>query len=105
MNAWEEIKSRLSSRVTADAYNNWIAKAGFLHFDGSSLILQVPDAETKDWLEQAYAEEIRAAIREASLAVQRVVYQVDLPKPEGARAIGPLPHGSAPDPVFSAPTA
>ncbi len=102
MNAWEDIKSRLSTRLTADAYNNWIAKAGFLNLDSGSLLLSVPDAVTKDWMEQAYDEEIRTAIHDAKLPISKVVYQVDklpaVPAPS-------MPTNFVAEPVFSSSVA
>ena len=98
MNAWEEIKSRLSTRLTAEAFHNWIDKAGFLQFEAGSLMLRVPDAVTKDWMEQAYAEEIRAAIRETPYSVSQVIYHVDATPAVNRTAF-------VAEPVFSSPVA
>ena len=42
--------------------------------DGAYLRVTVPDQVTKDWMEQEYAEEIRHAIHELSLEIDRIVY-------------------------------
>ncbi|MEO8027080.1 MAG: chromosomal replication initiator protein DnaA [Bryobacteraceae bacterium] len=104
MNAWDNIKSRLSTRLTADAFNNWIEKAGFVRFEGSSLVLRVPDSVTKDWMEQAYAEEIRAAIGETALPIERVIYQIEAGNAVTDRT-PPAQGGFVAEPVFSSPVA
>ena len=42
--------------------------------DGRVLRVTVPDPVTKDWMEQEYSEEIRDAVQEMGLAVDRVLY-------------------------------
>src|SRR6185295_552902 len=73
-NPWEQIKARLTTRISARAYEDWVTRTVFDGSEGSVLRVTVPDQVTKTWMEQEYAEDIRDAIRELNLPVERVVY-------------------------------
>jgi chromosomal replication initiator protein len=103
-NEWEQIKARLTTKVTPRAYNDWVMRTVFEGSEGSWLRVSVPDQVTKEWMEQEYAEDIRQAIHELKLPIERVVYTprgVDA-SPAGAGASASS--GGTPDPVFAAPT-
>ena len=71
---WEQIKSNLASRMTPQAYHNWVMKTELDTQDNGNLRVVVPDQLTKDFLEQEYDEEIRGSIRELNLPVRDIVY-------------------------------
>ena len=73
-NPWEQIKARLTTRISARAYEDWVTRTVFDGSEGCVLRVTVPDQVTKTWMEQEYAEDIRDAIRELNLPVERVVY-------------------------------
>jgi chromosomal replication initiator protein len=73
-NAWERIKGRLAGKISAQGFQNWVMRTTFDGIEGDVLRVVVPDPVTKDWMEQEYAEDIRKAIRELTLPVERVVY-------------------------------
>src|SRR5271166_2177776 len=73
-NPWEQIKGRLSNRISSQAYQNWVMRTAFEGLEGSTLRVAVPDQVTKDWMEHEYAEDIRTTIRELNLSVERVIY-------------------------------
>jgi len=104
-NPWEQIKARLTAKISPRAYEDWVMRTVFDGSDGVSLRVSVPDQVTKEWMEQEYAEDVRQTIRELNLPIERVVYT--------ARAAGTPPQngagnnlgGASPsDPVFAAPT-
>ena len=72
--AWEQIKALLASKMTPQAYQNWVMRTELESHDNGCLRVLVPDQVTKDFLEQEYSEEVRASIRELKLAVRDVVY-------------------------------
>ena len=61
-NEWEQIKARLTTKVTPRAYNDWVMRTVFEASEGSWLRVSVPDQVTKEWMEQEYAEDIRQAV-------------------------------------------
>ena len=73
-NPWEQIKARLTTRISARAYEDWVTRTAFDGSEGGVLRVNVPDQVTKTWMEQEYAEDIRETIRELNLPVERVVY-------------------------------
>ena len=97
-NPWEQIKARLTTRISARAYEDWVTRTAFDGSDGGVLRVTVPDQVTKTWMEQEYAEDIRETIRELNLPVERVVYTTT---PVG---IAPLSAGQSPEPMFASPS-
>src|SRR5690348_1405162 len=43
MNLWEQIKSLISSKISPEAFQNWLSKTAFLRAEGTKLWVQVPD--------------------------------------------------------------
>ncbi len=97
-NPWEQIKARLTTRVSARAYEDWVTRTVFDGSEGGVLRVTVPDQVSKTWMEQEYAEDIREAIRELNLPVERVVYTT---QPSGA---APSPSGQSQEPMFGSPS-
>jgi len=75
-NAWDQIKNRLSGKISSQAYQNWVMRTAFESLEGATLNVTVPDQLTKDWMEQEYAEDIRSSLRELNLPVTQVSYAV-----------------------------
>lgn len=73
-NVWDTIKHFLESKLSAEAYRNWIHKTEYQGQLEEQLFVSVPDQVTRDWMEQEYGEQVRAAVRELRLPVQNVQY-------------------------------
>jgi chromosomal replication initiator protein len=99
-NVWEQIKARLTSKISTRAYEDWVMRTVFEGSDGASLRVSVPDQVTKEWMEQEYAEDVRRTIQELSLPIERVVYTAR----SGEALSRSASRDSAGDPVFAAPT-
>jgi chromosomal replication initiator protein len=99
-NVWEQIKARLATKISSQAYQNWVMRTTFDGSEAGVLRVVVPDQVTKDFMEQEYGEEIRSAVRELNLRVDKVEY---IPRPDTAR---PAPSSVAADssstePIFA----
>jgi chromosomal replication initiator protein len=107
-NPWEQIKARLTSRINPRAYEDWVARTVFDESDGVSIRVWVPDQVTKEWMEQEYAEDIRQAIRDLRLPIERVIYtarEAETPARNGAANDGGKHQGGgASDSLFAAPS-
>jgi chromosomal replication initiator protein len=95
-NFWDRIKSRLTSKISPQDFQNWFMRTSFEGTDGKILRVTVPDQVTKDWMEQEYAEEIRNSIHELNLDVDRIVY---IPSAPGLAA--PVAENGGLEPIFA----
>jgi len=98
MNIWDQLKQRLSSRLTQQSYQNWLEKTELASIDGNRILVVVPDEVTKQWLEAEYGELVVAMIREMGLPYSEVVYELSPPNGGHREPAQPIP---ASDPFHS----
>ncbi len=87
MNNWEQIKTLISSKISPEAFQNWLSKTVFLRAEGAKLWVGVPDTATKDWILQEYMSEIWNSIRELNLPIRQIVYEVQDSSPDSGRRL------------------
>jgi len=63
-NLWDQIKERLSTTLSSDAYQNWIARTELEKHRDGLLVIRVPDETTRMWIQQEYTPQIRRALDE-----------------------------------------
>lgn len=103
-NAWDQIKTLLAEQLTRQEFENWLERTSQLSLHNRSLLVQVPDPVTKDFLEQEYAGQIDVLIHNLDLPIARVVF---VPAesgsvPNGATTSGvSYPVNVGTEPVFS----
>ena len=73
--AWEQIKEWLAARLGAGAYQNWISNTTLDSLENGELKVRVPNDTTGAWIRQEYTADIRSAVTELKLPVQRVEYE------------------------------
>jgi chromosomal replication initiator protein len=76
MNIWENIRSYLQPKISAESYNNWLKGTSFVSADGDALVVAAADRETKVWLETELASMVQSAIRQLGLPIRSVKYEV-----------------------------
>jgi chromosomal replication initiator protein len=76
INGWDQTKRYLESRISTEAYRNWIQKTDYAGQEGDILLVSVPDEVTKQWLEQEYEDDIHSAIHDLNLPFRVVRYQL-----------------------------
>ena len=64
--------------MSAESYDNWLKGAVYVRTEGATLIVSVPDRETRTWLEKEYAGLVRSALLELELPFEHVCYEVQL---------------------------
>jgi chromosomal replication initiator protein len=80
MNFWEQIRDCLQHKISAESYDNWLKGTTLLAMEEGTMLVSVPDRETRAWLEtEEYSTLVRGVIRELNLPVARVSYEA---KPE-----------------------
>jgi chromosomal replication initiator protein len=90
MNSWDQIRDYLQGRLSQESYDNWFRGATYVSNDGETLIVSVPDRETRALLETEYAAIVGTAIRDLHLSVRRVTYDPTPARPGSVPSM-PLP--------------
>ena len=98
--AWEEIKGWLAVKLTGGAYKNWISRTALGSFHDGELTVRVPDETTENWIRQEYTPQIRTAIQELNLPVQRLHYEIDSLPAAHAPANATNGHFPSTEPMF-----
>ena len=75
MNTWDNIKNQISSKISTDAFNNWLSRTVYVASEGDRLRVAVPDTATRDWIQQEYSAEIWSAVRDLNLSLREIVYE------------------------------
>ncbi len=75
--AWEEIKTWLSTKLSPGAYQNWFSRTAQSDLCDGELVVCVPNESTEAWIRQEYTALIRTAIETLSLPVKKVRYEIN----------------------------
>jgi len=103
MNLWDQIRHELQSKIGADAYQNWLTGTAFLGMETDTLIVSVPDAETRTWLEMEFGRLIEQSMQHLALPVRKVRYEAEPIRGASNQALAVVENGdmSAPDSVLN----
>jgi chromosomal replication initiator protein len=91
---WEQSLQRIRTNLSSQSYEAWIRNLGPLEFDGSTLVLEVPNQFYVDWLDQHYRPLIEnsvAAVAERSIGISFHVRAETTAPPREFRARPPIP--------------
>src|SRR5438093_5495501 len=91
---WEQSLQRIRANLSSQTYEAWFRNLGPLEFDGSTLVLEVPNQFYVDWLDQHYRPLIGnpvAAVAERSIGISFHVRPEPAAPPREFRARAPLP--------------
>ncbi|HTW63290.1 MAG TPA: chromosomal replication initiator protein DnaA [Bryobacteraceae bacterium] len=84
MNTWDRIKNQLASKISGEAFRNWLSGTAFLASEEGKLRVSVPDASTRDWIQREYSAEIWSAVRDLDLPVREILFEIHGLVPGGA---------------------
>jgi chromosomal replication initiator protein len=91
MNAWEQIKTHLGTRLNRAAYESWLAQTSFQSLEEGVLYVRVPNASVRARVEQDLADLVSTSLKTLALPVSRVVYELPRGEADGVS----LSNGSA----------
>jgi chromosomal replication initiator protein len=74
MNAWQQILSQLKTQVNAQTYQTWLRPTRMGPSGGDALVVQVPNREFQDWIQDHYGTQIQQAIEHLKLGFHEVRY-------------------------------
>ena len=83
---WDSIKEQLGKRLSAESFENWIARTRFAGVEGTTLHVIVPDDHTVSFLQEEYSQQIDSLARSLGLGIEHVVFRM-----EGSPAPGHAP--------------
>ena len=105
LNTWDQIKSHVESKVSAEGYQNWLAKTTFRALESGVLYIGVPNEATRAWMEEEYADLVVSAIRSLALPVEKTIYELGSPESKPAPSETRLPGKTDAEPFSQAPYA
>ena len=84
MNLWEEILSRIETKVNRHSFYTWFKPTAFVSDGGNAITVRVPNLLFKDWLTKHYSvvlSEALAEVRRSGAALVFVAEGVPAPAP------------------------
>lgn len=76
MDVWEQVKEQIAGRVSAESYQNWIARTVFHKLEGETLFVTAPNAATKEWMESEYSDLTQRTLQAMQLPVRHVRFEL-----------------------------
>ncbi|MGH7866192.1 MAG: DnaA N-terminal domain-containing protein, partial [Candidatus Dormibacteraceae bacterium] len=77
MNAWQEVLSYLKTKVNTQSYQTWLRPTRLSRVENDSLVVQVPNREFQDWIQEHYGRLVQNALDELDLGYRRVAYVIE----------------------------
>ena len=90
---WDQIAARLREMLNAGIYSTWFGQVQPLEQDDDRLVVGVPNAFTKDWIEGHFGSLLDAAASEQEMVVE---LRVAVSEAMAARVAEPEPEEDAP---------
>lgn len=76
-NPWDLVRDQLEKKLSAESYENWIARTQFVRIEDRNLLVQAPDLSTVSILEEEYSHQINVLTRGLGLGLDNVTFVVD----------------------------
>jgi len=84
MNLWDQILSRVETKVNRHSFYTWFKPTSFVGEDGAAITVRVPNGVFKDWLTKHYSGVISEALGEVRKGGLAVNFVADPPPPDVA---------------------
>ena len=91
---WQEVQSNISKVLTPQSFNAWIKPIRYQSLQGSSLILEVPDSFSREYIRDKYSSMINealAALTNTNYTLEFSIQEHKDPLPETAVTAAPSP--------------
>jgi chromosomal replication initiator protein len=89
MNLWDQILSRVETKVNRHSFYTWFKPTSFVGEDAAALTVRVPNGLFKDWLTKHYSGVISEALGEVRKGSLAVNFVADPPADPGGISLGP----------------
>ena len=77
MNLWDEVLAKVEAKVNRHSFATWFRPTTFHALQGSSLLVQVPNPQFKDWLARNYHGIIAESLHDLGRAEVHVVFECE----------------------------
>jgi chromosomal replication initiator protein len=82
MNLWDEVLAKVEAKVNRHSFATWFRPTAFNALQGSSLLVQVPNPQFKDWLARNYHGIIAESLHDLGRGDVQVVFECEsMPAP------------------------
>ena len=87
MNLWDEVLAKVEAKVNRHSFATWFRPTTFQALRGSSLLVQVPNSQFKDWLVRNYQGIIAESLQDLGRGDVEVVFECESMPASGAEAV------------------
>jgi chromosomal replication initiator protein len=77
MNLWDEVLAKVEAKVNRHSFATWFRPTSFQALQGSSLLVQVPNPQFKDWLARNYQGIIAESLHDLGRGEVHVVFECE----------------------------
>src|SRR2546427_12549357 len=77
MNLWDEVLAKVEAKVNRHSFATWFRPTTFHALHGSSLLVQVPNPQFRDWLARNYQGIIAESLHDLGRAEVQVVFECE----------------------------
>jgi chromosomal replication initiator protein len=77
MNLWDEVLAKVEAKVNRHSFATWFRPTNFHALQGSSLLVQVPNPQFKDWLARNYQGIIAESLHDLGRGEVHVVFECE----------------------------
>ena len=74
---WDLIKEQLQNKLSAESFENWIARTRFAGIEGKTMLATAPDRQTAAFLVEEYGQQINTLAVALGLGLDRVEFSAD----------------------------
>jgi chromosomal replication initiator protein len=102
---WETVLGELELTISKANFTTWFKNTFIYSLDGESVVIGVPNAFTKAWLENKYHSYILTALNKSSQGkIANIIYKVASPKEAPVKPLASI-QGALAETAPAAPTA
>ncbi len=77
MNLWDDVLAKVEEKLNRHSFATWFRPTNFVLVHGTSLVVNVPSPQFKDWLTKNYQGVIAEALRDLGREEVQVVFECD----------------------------
>jgi chromosomal replication initiator protein len=77
-NPWDLVRDQLEKKLSAESFENWIARTRFFRIEDKTVVVHAPDLSTVSILEEEYSHQINVLTKALGLGLERVTFLAEI---------------------------